>query len=76
MQKKLHMPTRISTVIVPTELKLLMNSFIKPQFRYGPLVWMVLGRGSNSKINRIQRRALQLVCRENGREVKKQKKSI
>ena len=46
-----------------------MNAFIKSQFNYCPLVWMFHDRGSNSKINRIQERALKLVCRDSGREL-------
>ena len=56
-----------------TKLETLMNAFIKSQFNYCPLVWMFHDRGSKSKINRIQERALQLVCRGSGRELEKMK---
>ena len=46
-----------------------MNAFIKLQFNYCPLLWMLHDRGINSKINRIQERAFKLVCRDSGREL-------
>ena len=53
----------------PAKIETLMNAFIKSQFNHCPLVWMFHDRGSNSKINRIQERALKLVCRDSGREL-------
>ena len=46
-----------------------MNAFMKSQFNDYPLVWIFYDRGSNSKINRIKERALQLVRRGSGREL-------
>ena len=37
---KLHALARLSTYIDPIKLELLMNSFVKSQFNYWPLVWM------------------------------------
>ena len=53
----------------PAKIETLMNAFIKSQFNYCPLVWMFHDRGSNTKINRIQERALKLVCKDSGREL-------
>ena len=48
-----------------------MNSFIKSQFNYCPLVWMFHDRVLNSKINHIQERALRLICQGNDTEFEK-----
>ena len=39
----------------------LMKAFIKPQFNYCPLIWMLHSRTMNNKINRVHERALRLV---------------
>ena len=58
----------------PAKIETLMNSFITSQFNYYPLVWILHDRGSNSKINRIQERALKqvlilkLVLKDSGTE--------
>ena len=48
-----------------------MNSFIKSQFNYCPLVWMFHDRVLNSKLNFIQKRALRLVCKGSERGYEK-----
>ena len=45
----------------PDKLRLLMNSFIKSQFSYCPLIWMFHDRALNAKVNKIQGRALRIV---------------
>ena len=45
----------------PDKLRLLMNSFLKSQFSYCPLIWMFHDRGLNAKINKIQERILIIV---------------
>ena len=57
--------------IDPIKSEILMNSFIKSQFNYCPLVWMFHDRVLNSKINRIQERALRLVCKGSDTEFEK-----
>ena len=61
--QKLHALARLSTYIDPLKLEILINSFIKSQFNYCPLVWMFHDRVLNSKLNLIQERALRLVCK-------------
>ena len=61
--QKLHALARLSTYIDPLKLEILINSFIKSQFNYCPLVWMFLDRVLNSKLNLIQERALRMVCK-------------
>ena len=67
--QKLHALARVSYLLDPAKKETLMNAFIKSQFNYCPLVWMFHDRGSNSKINRTQERALKLVCRDSGRKL-------
>ena len=41
-----------------------MKSFIDAQFNYCPLVWMFYNRTLNSKLNRLQERALRIVYQD------------
>ena len=50
--QKLHALARVSAFMNPEKLHLLMNSFIKSQFSYCPLIWMFLDRGLNAKVNK------------------------
>ena len=59
----LHAHARLFTSIDPLRLEILINSFIKSQFNYCPLVWMFHDRVVTSKFNLIQERALRLVCK-------------
>ena len=69
--QKLHALARLSTYIDPIKSQILMNSFIKSQFNYCPLVWMFHDRVLNSISNHIQERALRLVCKGNDIEFEK-----
>ena len=62
--QKLHALARLSNYIDPIKSEILMNSFIRSQFNYCPLVWMFHDRATNSKLNRIQERALRMVCKD------------
>ena len=46
------------------ERKNLMKAFITFQFNYCPLIWMFHSRQLNNRINKIQERALRLVCKD------------
>ena len=59
--QKLHALARVSAFMNPDKLRLLMNSFIKSQFSYCPLIWMFHDRALNAKVNKIQERALRIV---------------
>ena len=72
--QKLHALARLSNYIDPIKSEILMNSFIRSQFNYCPLVWMFHDRATNSKSNRIHVRALRLVCRDSESELEKFKK--
>ena len=39
----------------------LFKAFVQSQFKYCPIVWMFLGRRTNSKINKLDERALRIV---------------
>ena len=65
---------RLSNYIDPIKSEILMNSFIRSQFNYCPLVWMFHDRATNSKLNRIHERALRLVCKDSESELEKLKK--
>ena len=43
---------------------LVLNSVIKPQFTYCPLIWMFSSRYLNNALNNIHERALRLICND------------
>ena len=67
--QKLHAFARLSNYIDPVKSEILMNSLIRLQFNYCPLVWMFHDRATNSKLNPIQERALRLVCKDSESEL-------
>ena len=58
---KLHALARISRYMSAEKRKIIMKSFITSQFGYCPLVWMMHNRTLNTRINKIQERALRIV---------------
>ena len=75
--QKLHALARWSNYIDPIKSEILMNSFIRSQFNYCPLVWMFHDRATtNSKLNRIHERASRLVCKDSESELAKLKKKM
>ena len=62
---KLHALARISNYMSSEKLRLIMKAFIESQFGYCPLVWMNHSRALNNKINRLHKRALRLVYKDN-----------
>ena len=62
--QKLHALARISKYVSQKKLKLIMNTFLKSQFNYCPLVWMFHSRTLNNKINKLHERALRLVYKD------------
>ena len=59
--QKLHALARISNYMSKDKLRSIMKAFITSQFGYCPMVWMFHSRKLNSRINKIQERALRLV---------------
>ena len=74
--KKLHALARLSSYIDSVKSENLMNSFIRSQFNYCPLVWMFHDRAADAKLSRIDERALWLVCKDNESELTELKKNM
>ena len=62
--QKLHALARISKYLTKDKLRILMNTFVKSQFNYCPLIWMFHNRTLNNKINKLHERALRIVYRD------------
>ena len=62
--QKLNALFRVSNFMSVDKLSLLINSFIRSQFSYCPLIWMFCNRTSMNKINRIQERCLRLILND------------
>ena len=62
--QKLNALARITKFTSPFQRKTLLNSFIKSQFSYCPLIWMFTSKGLNKKINRIHEKSLRLVLND------------
>ena len=58
---KLTALARMARIVSFNEKKILMNSFVRSQFSYCPLLWMFCSRGQNDRINDIHKRALRMV---------------
>ena len=61
VSQKLHILARVATYMDTDKLRILMKAFIESQFNYCPLVWMFHSRTLNNSINRLYKRALRLV---------------
>ena len=54
---KLHALARVSLLMNPDKLRLLMKAFIESQFSYCSLIWMFHNRTLNNRINTLHERA-------------------
>ena len=63
--QKLNALSRISNYMTFKQCQTTMKSFILSQFGYCPLVWMFHSRKLNNRINRIHKRALRIVYKDN-----------
>ena len=61
---KLHALARISNLMSPNKLRVILKAFIESQFSYCPLIWMFHSRQLNNRINRLHERALRLVYKD------------
>ena len=59
--QKLSALARISHYLTQDQKLLLLNSVVKSQFSYCPLIWMFTSRYLNNALNSIQQRALRLI---------------
>ena len=62
--KKLYALMRVSKLMTHEKLRMLVAAFIESQFNYSPLLWMFHSKALNNKINKIHKRALQLVYKD------------
>ena len=51
---------RLARYMGDREKKIIMNSFILCHFKYCPLIWILCGKGSQDKLEKINERALRL----------------
>ena len=65
VSQKLHALARVSKFMDQDKRRLLMKAFVNSQFGFCPLVWMFHSRKLNSRINKLQERALRIVYRDN-----------
>ena len=63
--QKLHALARVVCFMDLTKRKSLMNAFITSQFNFCPLLRMFHSRQMNTRVNKIQERALRLVYKDN-----------
>ena len=59
--QKLNALAQIIKYLTHDQKRLLLNSIIKSQFSYCPLIWMFCSRSLNNLINRFHKRALRLI---------------
>ena len=59
--RQLNALARISRFLNPASKMILYNSFIMSNFNYCPNVWHFCGKGNNSKLEKIQSRALRII---------------
>ena len=59
---KLSALSRLARYLSMEQKKLLYISLIETQFKYCPMAWVFCSRSCNNKINKLQERALKLVC--------------
>ena len=62
--QKLNALCRLSKFTSPYQRYLLVNSYIKSQFSYCPLIWMFSSRKSNHRINKIHERSLRIILND------------
>ena len=62
--QKLYALSRISLYMSLNQRRMVMPSFVMPQFGYCPLLWMNHNRSLNNNTNRIHERVLGIVYRD------------
>ena len=62
--QKLSALARINHYLTQDQKLLLLNSVVKSQFSYCPLIWMITSRYLNNALNSIHKRALHLICND------------
>ena len=62
--QKISALSRLSNHLNDSQKRLVLNSIVKSQFSYCPLVWMFCSRTSNSMINKLHGRALRVILND------------
>ena len=62
--KKLHALSRVASYVSFDKKRILLKTFITPQFNYYTLMWLCHSRGSNNRINNLHELALRIVCQD------------
>ena len=62
--QKLHALSRVATYMSFDKKRILLKTFITPQFNYCPLVWMCHSTGLNNTIENLHERALRIVYQD------------
>ena len=62
--QKIGALSRLSNHLNDSQKILILNSIVKSQFSYCPLVWMFCSRTSNNMINKVHERALRVLLNE------------
>ena len=57
--------TRLSKIVNEKQRRRIFKAFLDSQFNYCPLIWMFHSRTLNSKINKLQEKALRIVFNDN-----------
>ena len=60
--RQLNALSRISKFLSFNSRKIVFKSFVMSNFAYCPLIWHFCGKKNNAKIEKIQERALRIVC--------------
>ena len=63
--------SRLSNHLNDSQKRLILNSIVKSQFSYCPLVWMFCSRTSNNMINKVHERALRVLLNDHESDFEK-----
>ena len=64
--QKIGALSRLSNHLNDSQKRLILNSIVKSQFSYCPLVWMFCSRTSNDMINKVHERTLRVLLNDHG----------
>ena len=69
--QKIGALSRLSNHLNDSQKRLILNSIVKSQFSYCPLVWMFCSRTSNNMINKVHERALRVLLNDHESDFEK-----
>ena len=69
--QKIGALSRLSNHLNDYQERLILNSVVKSQFSYCPLVWMFCSRTSNNMINKVHERALRMLLNDHESDFEK-----